>query len=211
MYVREPCGLGPSTSLLISWRCPGAPRPPGAGTASAGRARARGGPASGPAFRGSAAAAGAQLQPESGVSPEKSRKRGDRSGPCGPLGEEVRVPGPGERAATSSARRNAAGTERALAERCSEDPSRHRLRPGTGASERGGGFSTDLLSRSFPHGRRPPRSSALGVASATPWKKLEAPEGFSAGAAERLPVICRGWPGPSAEGQGAGAPWVGTE
>lgn len=61
--------------------------------------------------------------------------------------------------------------------------------------EWGEGFTRDLLSRSFPRGSRATRPSALGVAFATPWKKLGAPEGFSAGAAERLPVIRRVWPG----------------
>lgn len=99
---------------------------------------------------------------------------------------------------TWSASRDAAGRERALPERCSEDPTRLARPPGAG----GGGFLSG--EEAFPETRfcahflrgagRVTHPSALGVASATPRRKLGAPAGFSAGAAERLPALGRVWP-----------------
>lgn len=115
---------------------------------------------------------------------------------------------------TWSARRDAAGRERALPERCSEDPTRFARPPGAGGLfEWVGGFSRDSLSRSFPQGIR------AGYPSLCPWSSLRDSE-EKAGSPSGL--LGRGCREASSLGQGLAAGralnhrsprgrWVGTE
>lgn len=193
--VRETCRLGPSTLLLISWRCPGLPAATGGGDRRCWAGPGRGWPCLGVRVPGicggGASATPARAGREAGGKeeergPVRSLRASESSGSCPRARIENRdfVCPPG-------CRRYRALTPGEML----RGPHAACAAAGCRGPEWGEGFSRGLLSCSFPRGSRATRPSALGVAFATPWKKLGAPEGFSAGAAERLPVMRRVWPG----------------